>query len=139
MEKATFKNYKISAKYKGDKLWPSGGRYENWNNHLVTVTNTDTGKRTQFDFWTSIMQPHMETESDILLAFECFLNDAIDYIQAEDEWEFYEEFGYEPSKKAHEIWLACKREAEKAIRLVGNVDSLYELSNALREKEEEIA
>lgn len=143
MEKATFKNYKISAKYKGDKVWnlkTSTGRVvENWNNHTVTVTNTETGKQTRFDFWTSIMYPRMRTENDILEAFQCFLDEALSYIEARDEWDFYSEFGYTPSREAHKVWLSCKRQAEKAKRLVGNVDDLYELSNALREKEEEIA
>jgi hypothetical protein len=43
----------ISSVFKGDKEWKmSGSHQQNWNNHLVTVTNNK--KKFSFEFWGSI-------------------------------------------------------------------------------------
>lgn len=122
-----FGDFGITATYKGDKAakW-SGG--ENWNNHLVTVVNTKTGKRTSFEFWASIMNPHLSSRYDVLNAFRCFVDDAISGDMTFRE--FCEEFGYaEDSRTAEKTWKDCKNASKKLHRIYDG--DIYELTNAL--------
>lgn len=132
----TFKNFKVVAEYKGDKAWGTDDEYtyKNTNNHLVTVTNTETKESCDFDYWTSLARPEMTSEQDVLEAFECFLDDSLAAIQNKDEWDFFDEFGYEPSRKAKQIYEACKKSAEKCKRVVGSEDDIVDLANELQEK-----
>ena len=132
--KTQFHEFQLSSVYKGDKCWDNGDPgYPNYNNHVITVFNTETRKRTQFDFWESIHEKEIKTEKQLLWAFECFLDDALAAIQNKDEWDFFDEFGYEPSRKAREIYNACKRSARKAKRVVGDEERLCELCNEINE------
>lgn len=129
--KATFKNYSINATFKGDKSW-SASKTENRNNYIVTVTNTENGMKTSFDFWQSIAQPKMKDENDVLNALYCFLDDGIAGKMSFSE--FASEFGYdEDSRKAEKIWRTCKRATAKFERIAGN-DDIYDLINALQEE-----
>lgn len=53
--KTTYKNFKITSTFLGDKAWNADEKNTNYNNHLVTVVNTETHKKTAFEFWGSIM------------------------------------------------------------------------------------
>lgn len=126
-----FNNWKVTATYKGDKCWDcSDGSRENWNNHKVTVTNTENGKRTSFDFWASIMNPELETEYDILNAFRCFVDDCL--VGTETFHEFCGDFGYdEDSRKAEKVWKACQRATKKLCRIYDG--DLYDLLDSLEQ------
>lgn len=126
--KATFKNFRVSANYTGSK--PAKWNPDNWHHHNITVTNTDNGKRTHFDFWTSIMAPEIESEYDVLNAFYMFVGDAISGDM--DFSEFCNEFGYDvDSMTAYKTWIACKRAAKKLERIYSG--DIYDLSNELAE------
>lgn len=133
--KAQFKNYKISSTFKGDKCWEmeNANGLKNWNNHIITVIDTETNRRLRFDFWSSIHQGYkdLEDEKALLWAFDCFLGDAI---SGEDSFEdFCSELGYdEDSRKAYKIWRACQRSADKFYRISPCAD-LQELESELRE------
>lgn len=124
-----YEKFKLNAIFKGDKNWNCNPR--NTNNYVVTVTNLETGKRTRFDFWQSIAQPKMESENDLLWAFRCFLEDGLAVIQAKDEWDFFDEFGYSPSRESKKVYDACKRSMQKILRVVGNEDYVCDLVNGL--------
>lgn len=130
MTRATFDNLLVRATYKGDKPAPwSGEKYpENWNRHLVTVTNIETGARTSFDFWASIASPHINTVDDVLGALECFVSDAT--AGAEYFEDFCHEFGYDSdSITARRIYKACCRANAKLQRVYDG--DFYELYNEL--------
>lgn len=127
----TFKNLKISSTFKGDKKanW-NDPKFENWNNHIITVRNQDTKQATRFDFWASIAQPQIESETDILNALYCFVGDAVS--GNTDFTDFCNEFGYdEDSRTAYKTYKACVRANEKLARVYN--DDIYELANELQE------
>ena len=95
----------------------------------MTVTNKDNGLKTSFDFWASIAKPNLETEYDILNAFDCFIDDAISGDMSFSE--FCGEFGYdEDSRTAEKTWKACKRAYDKLTRIYSG--NIYDLANRLQ-------
>ena len=126
--KARFRNYIITATYRGDKPAKWDGR--NHNNHTVTVRNTETGKKTSFDFWASLADPELSSEYDIINAFYCFVSDAIAGEMTFED--FCSDFGYDnDSMTAYKTWKACKRSAAKLSRIT--TEDIYDLANDLSE------
>ena len=128
MHKITFKNFEIKATYKGNKKaeWSK----ENFNNHMVKVTNRDTQQSITFEFWASISNPKLKTEYDILNAFYCFVSDAIAGSYTFEE--FCSEFGYNnDSRQAEKIYKKCKKQLEKLKKIYDG--DIYELANKLQE------
>lgn len=126
--KTNYKNFEITAVYAGDKCSPWDK--SNYNYYKISVKNTETRKRTTFNFWCSIAHPEIENENDILEAFECFLNDATagDY----DIDDFYREFyGDGEIENALKAWRGCKKAYKNAVRVVGDIDTVYDLLNEL--------
>jgi hypothetical protein len=137
--KTTFQNFRITATYKGDKVSPWSQEDErtpdNWNNHTVTVYNTEIRKRTSFEFWASIMNPEIRTPAEVLEAFECFVSDALAGDQSFTD--FCADMGYDTdSRQAERTWKACIRSWKKLNR-ISNVD-IFDLANDLREHLEEL-
>ena len=124
----TINNWKISANYTGSK--PAPWSEDNWHHHNVTVTNTENGKRTRFDFWASINNPQLSSEYDVINAFRCFVDDAI---SGDMQFcDFCVEFGYdEDSRKAYNTWKACGRAAAKLDRIYDG--DIYELLDSLED------
>lgn len=126
--KASFKNFEIKANYKGTKKAKWG---DNFNNHMITVTNTETGQKITFEFWASIANPELKTEYDILNAFYCFVSDAIAGSESFDN--FCSEFGYNTnSRTAKKIHRKCKKQLEKLKKIYD--DDICELANELSEQ-----
>jgi hypothetical protein len=127
--KATFKNFEVKASYKGTKKadWSS----DNFNNHMVTVTNTETEQKITFEFWASIANPELNKEYDILNAFYCFVGDAISGMETFES--FCSEFGYDSdSRTAEKIYKKCKKQLEKLNKIYDG--SIYDLVNELSEQ-----
>lgn len=125
----TFNNFRITAEYTGSKpaAWSNS---KNWNHHRITVTNTENGKRTGFDFWASLMNPHLSSRYDVLNAFRCFVDDAICGEMAFEDFCF--ELGYDAdSRQSEKTWKACKKSTEKLTRIYGG--NLYDLINSLED------
>lgn len=130
--KTKFHEFNLTSTYKGDKCWDAEGySCRNYNNHIITVYNTRTRKATRFEFWESLHEIEIRTRKQLIWAFECFLSDALSAIQNEDEWDFFDEYGYTPSRKAKEIYEACKRSARKAKRVVGDEQRICDLINEI--------
>lgn len=125
---ATYKNFKVTTKRCNDNK-PAPWLYNNTNHHRVTVTNTDTNKRTSFDFWASKAHPEMVEEYDVLNTFYCFVSDAVSGEM--DILEFSREFGYDNPKEAMSAWRACKN-ANKKLKRIFDGD-IYKLANDLAE------
>lgn len=128
MAKAVFNEFKVEAEYVGKKAakWTVRGK-ENYNHHVITVTNTENGKWAQFDFWNGIESGKLETEYDILNAFYCFVLDAISGDMAFDE--FCGEFGYETVKEA----MSVHRDCISALESLKDIyyGDIYDLANEL--------
>lgn len=128
--KTTFKNFLINSTFKGDKVAPWSDKQQNYNNHTITVTNTDTKQKISFEFWGSIMKPEVKTEDELLYAFYCFVSDAVSGNYSFNE--FCGEFGYdEDSRKAEKTWKACKKSLEKLNKIYNG--DVYDLANELQE------
>jgi len=129
--KTTYKNLTISSKYLGNKAWSANDRNDrNYNNHVITVKNNDTKSRCTFEFWASIASPVIESENDLLYAFECFIRDAMSAEQGFED--FCSEFGYDSdSRSVERIYKACERALNKFDRVVS--EDIYEFSNELQE------
>ena len=126
--KTNYKNFEITAIYAGDKCSPWDE--SNYNYYKISVKNTETRKRTTFDFWCSIAHPEIENENDILEAFSCFLNDAT--VGNYDIDDFYSEFyGDGEIKNMLRAWRGCKKAYKNAGRVVGDIDTIYDLLNEL--------
>jgi len=96
--KATFKQFEVKASYKGTKKaeWSDN----NFNNHMITVTNVETGEKARFEFWASIAQPILEKEYNILNAFYCFVSDAVSGSESFED--FCSNFGYDTDSRTAE-------------------------------------
>mgnify|MGYP001022597990 CR=1 FL=1 len=128
--KTTFKNFLINSTFKGDKVAPWSDKQQNYNNHTITVTNTETEQKISFEFWGSIMEPEVKTEDELLHAFYCFISDAVSGNYSFNE--FCGEFGYdEDSRKAEKTWKACKKSLEKLNKIYNG--DVYDLANELQE------
>jgi len=126
--KATFKQFEVKASYKGTKKaeWSS----DNFNNHMITVTNTDTDQKITFEFWASNARPTIEREYDVLNAFYCFVSDAV--AGSETFENFCHEFGYDTdSRTAEKIHKKCKKSLEKLNKIYDG--DIYDLVNELSE------
>ena len=116
--KTNYKNFAITSNFDGNKKadWGEKVEIENWNHHTITVKNTETGKRTSFDFWGSLVNPEIETEKELLFAFYCFVSDGL--VGKESFDEFCSEMGYdEDSRRAEKIYKDCQKSYNKFARL----------------------
>jgi len=127
---ATYKNLRVTSTYQGDKVAPWDDKQQNYNNHVITVTNTENGAVTRFDFWGSIANPELTKEYDVLNALYCFVSDAV---SGKENFEnFCAEFGYDTdSRTAERTWKACKKSLEKLQRIYSG--DIYDLANELSE------
>ncbi len=123
----------ISSKLTGTAKRFSAPRQ--YNNNVFAVTVTNGGMAETFDYHISIPDPEKGkkalSDEDHILAFYCFLGDAISGSQSCEV--FCTEFGYdEDSRKAEKIWKACQEAARKADNL--SIGDLYQVSNYIQEK-----
>ena len=129
IETKTAGTIKINSVFKGNKLWKNGSdRFQNWNNHKVTVTHN--GQKFSFDFWGSIANPEISNDQENVFALYCALSDGL---SAENDFnEFCSEFGYDnDSRTAERIYKACEKTNAK-INRVFSCD-LYDLINEIQE------
>lgn len=128
--KTNYKNFSLTSTFKGNKVWSADEKQENYNNHVITVTNTETKQKISFEFWGSIANPEIKTEKELLYAFYCFVEDALSGKM--DFSEFCGEFGYDTdSCKAEKTWKACKRSTVKFEKLYDG--DIYDFINELQE------
>lgn len=128
MYKTSYKHFEIKASYKGTKKaeWSS----DNFNNHMITVTNTETQQKITFEFWASIAHPELTTDYDVLNAFYCLVSDAISGEMSFDD--FCSEFGYNnDSRTSEKIHRKCKKQLEKLKKIYDG--DIYDLCNELQE------
>lgn len=102
--KTNWKNFEIEGRFEGTKCArldaDSKGRH-----HIITVTNTDTGDKFEFDFWTSIARPRITDESDLFEAVECYLTEASFGVGSFED--YCSEMGYNVPKGIYESYKAC--------------------------------
>ena len=129
--KVNYKEFQIT--HSGCTYKPASWDARNENSYTVYVKNTNTGKRTSFDFWNSIVSPEFEREYDLLNAFYCFVSDALSGLYSFEE--FCGEFGYDTdSRRAEKIYKACRRAFDKFQRVSGYSEStMYDFINELSE------
>ncbi len=121
MNKATFKNFEIKASYKGTKKEECSSN--NFNNHMITVENTETNQKICFEFWASLESPELQTEHEILKAFCLFVGDACFFKESEKYQKNVTD------KKTEKIYKKCKKQFEKLSKIYN--DDIYTLYNEL--------
>ena len=127
-----YKQFRITSTFLGDKLWSADDKMQNYNNHLVTIVNTENHKKTAFEFWGSIMKPEIETEQELLFAFYCFLSDGEGSRYGFDD--FCANFGYDTdSRKAYKTFKACEKSLKKAERIGIDEEMACDIMNDLQE------
>lgn len=128
--KTTYKNFKISSTYVGNKKWSENDN--NYHNYIITIYNTNTKKKTAFEYWGSIMNPKITTTQELLFAFYCFLSDGEGSRYGFND--FCANFGYDTdSRKAYAIFKACKKSLAKAERIGISENIAYDIMNDLQE------
>lgn len=129
----SYKEFKLTAFYYGNKNWPAeNGSFKNYNNHMVYVRNTERHIKIGFEYWESINEVYIKTETGLLQAFSCFLSDASCALY--DFEEFCCELGYEPeSRRSALAYRKCKEALEKVEKLGIDEASLYDLMNELND------
>ena len=126
--KTTYNEYKITSVYKGTKNWNFDTKLDNYNNHMIYITNTETQKKCGFEFWNSIAEGEIVTEESLMNAIWCFIQDAISGQMNYDE--FTSEFGeLDNSKKVHK---ACQKSYEKYNRVF--TEDIYDILEDLENK-----
>ena len=127
-----YNEFKITSTFIGDKLWNADDKMQNYNNHLVTVVNTEIHRKTAFEFLGSIVKPEIETEQELLFAFYCFLSDGEGSRYGFDD--FCANFGYDTdSRKAYKTFKACEKSLKKAERIGIDENMACDIMNDLQE------
>ena len=112
--KTMYKHYQITSVYKGTKNWNFNKDINNYNNHIIYITNKETKQRCSFEYWGSVSIGEITTEQGLLDALFCFINDSI---QALDGLEYFiDEFGYE-YKEGKKAYSQCCKSLEKYNRV----------------------
>ena len=119
---------KLTSKYQGT-AYPWGEKYQK-NHYRVFVTIN--GKKVQFEYYCNDINPLKEDA--LHNAFYCFLSDGIAYRNANDKYDFAEEFGYdrfEDRKRLSDAWKGCMAAYDKWSQF--GID-IYEICNWLQDK-----
>lgn len=129
--KINYKNLTISSKFLGNKNWNADGSLHraNYNNHIIYIYNTDTKRRTSFEFWNSIMEGEITTEDGLMGALSCFVSDAI--IGMGSYIDFLCEFGFDDNKFYRDTYKMCCKSLKQFNRVVGS--DIYDFMNELNE------
>lgn len=112
----------VKIVYKGEKNPRWGNEFSNSDyssqHHKVYVRNTNTGRRTSFDSWSSQRNPKMENRQGALEALCSFAVDADAAVGSFQE--FCLKFGYdEDSRTAWNTFKACISMRNKFERVIG--------------------
>jgi len=131
--KIEYRGFRIVANYNGHKACPSD--VDNMNSYRITVTNLarEHKPKVAFDFWQSHAKPRMDTASDVLGAFHCFVSDAVAAENNDSYSDFCREFGYDPFDDSRDkpknlgwiIYTSCKRSLAQYKELTG--EDVYEM------------
>jgi len=95
------------------------------------------GKETRATFFGSIHEYHQGKAEygaeDLIIALECFVSDAIAYMNSEDIDDFAREFGYAKVSEVIRAYRGCERQYKKLKRLGFEDSEIYELGGKLTE------
>ena len=131
MIKTTFKNFELRAIHAGEKNagW-NDGQDRTHCHHVIRVKNMETKKFFSFNYWTSLVNPEIADEKEVLHAFECFLDDCLVATDTVENFIHHNEF--DTKKEARRIYSACARSLKKIQRLYD--DSIVDLANELSDR-----
>ena len=134
--KTIFEGYEIRAVHQ--QAYRSNWGAIKDNQYLVFLKNLESGEQCSFRYWSSnTVYRSMHTNHDLIFAVECFLSDAISGSNSFEEfchelgYDLYDDYSGGYNKKSKKIYNACKRSYKSALRVVGNDDDIYTLSNKI--------
>lgn len=109
----------ISGVYKGDKLCPKyadSNAPDNYHNYNITITNRKTGETYSFEWWGE--NGKIESNFDLIQAFDEFLNDGWAYISYGDFNVFCNTLGLDTKKESSKlVYNRCKTSAKELERI----------------------
>ena len=119
-----WKQYRVTARYTGEK--PAPWMPENSHHHRMAVTNTNTRRRLTFDFWSSFGEPEIRTRRQLLIALACYLDDA--RRGGEDFEGFCANLGFDPeNRESRAAWRACIKAKQRVERVFDeDIDDLLD-------------
>lgn len=126
--KIMYKQYQITSVYKGTKNWDFSKDINNYNNHIIYITNKETKQKCSFEYWESIVIGEITTEQELFFALFCFINDASNAMEDIDY--FIESYGYD-YKKGKKIYKLCEKSLEKYNRVF--TEDIYDIIEDLIE------
>ena len=118
---------RITSVFKGNKNWETvWGDIDNCNNHRIYLTNTRTNKTCSFEFWNSIIDGEITTESELLGALECFLSGVSGYVNTSGFESWCHEYGYnydedKDYRHARKVYRAIAKTVEQAEKICPEV------------------
>lgn len=126
----TYKNFELRAIQAQKKNAPWKDEQDRTHCHYtIRVKNTDTKLSFMFDYWTSLAKPEIDSNGEILQAFECFLDDCL--VATDTLKNFMDDFEVDEEKEARRIYAGCGRSLRKMERIYDG--SLVDLANDLQE------
>lgn len=117
------------------KGFPNDPEDKNYHNQFrITVTNTETKKRTWFNFYGSAHDCELNkielNDRELLFCFRCLIDDAILGIDSYED--FCSNLGYdEDSRRAERIYKQCEKQVKKNENIGIYEDDLYKIINEL--------
>ena len=117
--------FEITAKKQSKTCpWGNGG-----NAYEVTVKNKNSDSKISFDFWDSVS--NMDKDCDLKVAFQCFVEDAINGNNMKSSNDVAANFGYEKPSDCFRIFRGLKKSAEKAVEIGIDADMACDIYNDL--------
>ena len=104
-------------------LWSSENAH---THHKIIVTHNNN--TIEFDYWSSLVKPTIESEKDLISAFYSFLLDNVEYMTYED---FLSEYGYGDNNSARITYEGCMENTKKLSELE-LLEEHYDLINELQ-------
>lgn len=99
------------------------------NRYNITVSNKATKERMRFYFYTSIANPEIESANQLIDAFDCILDEALNGDMDFDE--YCSEFGYDGYLSSRKVYNACQKSLAKVLRVVGDIEQVYDLHDEI--------
>lgn len=124
----TYGKFELRAIHAQEKNAPwEDGKDRTHCHYIIRVKDVETKKIFVFDYWTSLANPIINSNVEILKAFELFLDDCLIATDTVENFIYRNEFKSE--KEARRIYATCTRSLRKMQRLYD--ESIVDLANNL--------
>lgn len=113
--------WRICSLYKGNKIAPKDDPNEphNYNNHIITIVNENTGERCRFEWWGALLGGEIKTEKELRGVFLDFLLDCWAWVSNRNFSDFCSSLCLDENEKSSKKkWDACQRTATEKLERI---------------------